>query len=125
MGTLIVPVLFDTNILIDHLNDVWQATKVLKEHRKASICPITWMEVMVGTTRETEADVRALLAFFRILPLEQRIYEKAVILRKKYRMKLPDALIYATARVHKLTLFTRDNKDFPVLDQDITVPYRL
>jgi len=125
MKTLIWSILFDTNIIIDHLNDVPGATALVREYKGAAICPITWMEVMVGTKRENEADVRALLARFRLLPLDQQIYEQAVNLRRQYRLKLPDGLIYATARVHKLTLLTRDSKDFVIKGQDITIPYQL
>lgn len=116
-------VLFGSNILIDCLRGVPQARQMLQENTSGHICPITWMEVMVGTTPETDRAARALLAFFRMLPLDQRIYEQAVTLRRKYRLKLPDALIYATARVYKLTLLTRNSKDFP--DQAVIVPYCL
>lgn len=129
MGTLkrlIRLVLFDTNIVIDHLNDVPQATALLRESRSAAISPITWMEVMVGTKQENEADVRALLARFVMLPLNPSIYEEAVIVRKRYGIKLPDALIWATARVHGRVLVTRNTRDFPVSGgTNIDIPYTL
>jgi predicted nucleic acid-binding protein len=118
-------VLFDTNILIDYLNEVTQAKATLKQNRGAAICPITWMEVMVGTPKEKERATRAFLGSFRLFPFDDRIYEEAVTLRKKYGMRLPDALVYATARVYKHVLTTRNTKDFSDKEPDITIPYRL
>jgi len=128
MGTLkqlISPVLFDTNIVIDHLNGVQQATALLRESRGAAISMITWMEVMVGTKREDEADVRALLERFVMLPLSRNVCEEAVIVRKRYGIKLPDALIRAAARVHGRVLVTRNTRDFPLSGPDIHIPYTL
>ncbi len=34
-------------------------------------------------------------------------------IRKTNRIKLPDAIIYATALVNNLTLITRNTSDFP------------
>ena len=38
--------------------------------------------------------------------------EQTITLRKKHKIKLPDAIIAATALVHNLTLLTRNEKDF-------------
>lgn len=118
-------VLFDTNILIDYLAGVAQARTTVEIWGNEYICPITWMEVMVGTTRETEAATRDFLASFTMLPLNPDIYEQAVIVRKRYGIKLPDALIRATARVHGCLLITRNTRDFPLSEPDIHVPYML
>jgi predicted nucleic acid-binding protein len=40
-------------------------------------------------------------------------------------MKLPDAVILATARTHGLPLLTRNTRDFPAGDPTILVPYTL
>jgi predicted nucleic acid-binding protein len=40
------------------------------------------------------------------------VIAKTIELRKKYRIKLPDAIIAATAIVHELTLITRNTPDF-------------
>ena len=38
-------------------------------------------------------------------------------------MKLPDAIVWASAQVHAMLLVTRDTKDFPGDDPGIRVPY--
>ncbi len=46
--------LFDTNILVDYLNGVEAARREIALYEKPMISPITWMEVMVGTTPDDE-----------------------------------------------------------------------
>ena len=43
-----VGALFDTNILIDHLNAIPQAREEIGRFESRAISIITWMEVMVG-----------------------------------------------------------------------------
>ncbi len=65
-----VGALFDTNILIDHLNAVPQARAEIGrfEHRAVSI--ITWMEVMVGADADLAEPTRRFLEGFKIIALD-------------------------------------------------------
>jgi predicted nucleic acid-binding protein len=47
-----------------------------------------------------------------VFDLTNDIVETSIMIRKKYKTKLPDAVIAATAIVYDLTLITRDAKDF-------------
>lgn len=47
-----------------------------------------------------------------ILPLDAPVIQQTILLRKKKKIKLPDALIAATAMMHNLKLITRNTKDF-------------
>ena len=47
-----------------------------------------------------------------IFQLDQRVVKQTIAIRKKQKIKLPDAIIAATAIVHGLTLITRNTKDF-------------
>jgi len=47
-----------------------------------------------------------------VLELNENIKNKAIEVRRNYKIKLPDALIAATALVHDLELITRNTKDF-------------
>lgn len=125
MKIVAAQLVLDTNILIDFLNDVEMAVGFLERHAEAAISPVTWMEVLVGTPPDEEEITREWLASFRMLPLDRSVYEMAVALRKNYRNKLPDALIWATARAHGFVLVTRNVHDFLRSEPDIHVPYTL
>lgn len=113
------PELFDTCVLIDYLNGIAGAVAEINAAFDPAISQITWIEVMVGTKPETEAVTRQFLARFRLFPLDTPISERAVAIRQglesglNKKPKLPDALILATAKVHRRMLVTRNDKDFP------------
>ena len=118
--------LFDTNILIDHLNGIAKATRELKRSGDPAISVITWIEVMTGaTTPDEEALVRAFLANFERLPVSSAVAERAAVLRREMRVKMPDAIILATAEVAGRVLVTRNVRDFPSGMRGVRVPYRV
>ena len=45
--------------------------------------------------------------------------------RRNLGLKIPDAIILATARCHRLQLVTRNTRDFPESLGGVQVPYRL
>jgi len=110
------PVLLDTCILIDYLNGVSPAADTLKEYAGYSaISVITWMEVMVGALRldhERQQVTRRFLARFTQLPVSEAVAELTVAIRAQRGIKLPDAIIDATAQVAHRLLLTRNVKDF-------------
>jgi predicted nucleic acid-binding protein len=71
------------------------------------------MEVMVGARRlNQEQATRRFLARFTHLPVSEAVVEQAVSIRSKYGIKLPDAIIDATAQSENRLLITRNVKDF-------------
>jgi len=48
---------------------------------------------------------------------------EAVKLRRMFRLRLPDAIIWATARTQACLLVTRNTKDFPASEPGVRVPY--
>lgn len=60
----------------------------------------------------------------RVVPIDGLIVEAAAQIRRETRLKLPDAVILATARVLDLPLVTRNTKDFEGRD-GVVIPYRL
>ena len=120
-----VSALFDTNILIDYLNGIEQAKTELDKYSNKAISLIAWMEVMVGATPETERVVRGFLSDFVNLPIEERVSDVAVALRKKHKIKLPDAIVWATAQVNGRIFVTRNTKDFSHDEPGVRIPYRI
>ena len=119
-----VEALFDTNIVIDALNGYREAQHLIKQSYDPAISVITWMEVMAGTQTNQESSVRAALAEFTNLNIDDEIKERAVQLRRVLRLKLPDAIILATAQITGRTLYTRNSRDF-IEGPGVQVPYKL
>ncbi|WP_311808129.1 PIN domain-containing protein, partial [Acinetobacter baumannii] len=68
---------------------------------------------MVGAKKyHQEQRTRMALSTFNIINISQDIAERSVALRQEYKLKLPDAIILATAQLHRLELITRNTKDF-------------
>ncbi|MGA3069896.1 MAG: type II toxin-antitoxin system VapC family toxin [Terracidiphilus sp.] len=118
-------VLFDTNILIDHLSGVDRAGAELRRYQDRAISIITWMEVMAGSNSEDESRIRAFLSAFRCLPVTTEVAERSFAVRRQRKLNLPDAIILATAETADRLLITRNTRDFPADDPGIRVPYQL
>jgi len=122
-----VKALFDTNILIDCLHGVEAAQAELDRYgyNNKYISIITWMEVLVGARTSEEADLKNWLLTFNVVALDEAIAQRAVHIRQKERIRLPDAIIWATAQVNALLLVSRNVKDFPADHPFVRVPYTL
>ena len=120
-----VKALFDTNILIDYLNGVGAAKKELARYEHRAISTISWMEVLAGTTAEDETAVRAWLGTFDVLALNSAIANRAVEIREQRRIRLPDAIVWASAQVNSMLLVSRNTKDFPADEPGVRDPYKL
>lgn len=119
---------FDTNILIDHLCGHAQAEQSWLAYQQRLISRITFMEVLAGAdTSQEETVARVLLSSFQIIELDGPLSESVVTLRKNHpkKIKLPDAIIYATAKRENCPLITRNPKDFGSAAGDVIEPYVL
>lgn len=116
--------LFDTNILIDYLKGIEGAKVELARYRHRLVSIVTWMEVLAGARDAAEEDVIDMfLRDFRTVEVTRGVAREAVEIRRVHRVRLPDAIIWATARAESALLVTRDTKDFPRDDPGIRVPY--
>lgn len=118
--------LFDTNILVDFLNGIPASKKEISRYDQKLISIVSWMEVLVGTTTsQEESTVLGFLDSFVLVELSSSIAMRSVKLRRAHRMRLPDAIIWASAQAHDALLITRNTKDFPADDAGIRVPYKI
>jgi predicted nucleic acid-binding protein len=116
--------LLDTNILIDVLRGEAPALAWLEQQQQPRISVISWIEVLVGCREGESGRVQAWLDTFPRLPLDDAIALESVRLRQRHGLKIPDAIILATARCADLSLATRNSRDFP-LTLGVLHPYRL
>lgn len=116
--------LFDTNILIDYLKGIDAAQAELARYRQPLISIVTWMEMLAGVRTAEEGDVvEMFLRDFRIVEVTRGIAREATDLRRTSPLRLPDALIWASARHESALLVTRNTTDFPKDEPGIRVPY--
>ncbi len=78
---------------------------------------------MVGAPNEAGDPTRAFLERFGLVEIDGTIADAAVQLRRAERIKLPDTIVWASARIHGRLLVTRNTKDFPAEDPGVRVPY--
>lgn len=102
--------LVDTDVFVDHLRGARAFDP--KSHR-VSYSVVTRAELFAGNSA-TEI-VSILLAPFREIDVRRDIAELAGRLRRESGIRLPDALIAATAIENKLSLFTRNRSDFEAI----------
>jgi predicted nucleic acid-binding protein len=121
----VVNAVLDTNILIDDRKGYPQANAEVHRHTRPAISILTWMEIMVGAKPGAAPAMFAFLADVELLPLDNLIARRAVALRREHRLRVPDAIISASAQIHSLPLVTRNTKDFPTNARSIRTPYLL
>ena len=117
---------FDTNIVIDYLKGLREAAQEIERFDQRFISIITYIEVLVGIEdTETIDSVKSFLSTFDIVMVGQKIADMAIVTRQKYRLKIPDAIILATANSLSALLVTRNSKDFSQNISSIRIPYKL
>jgi len=117
--------LLDTNILIDVLRGEQVARAWLEQQQRPAISVITWIEVLVGCRPEETPVVESWLESFDRLAIDQAVAALTVTLRQRHGLKVPDAIILATAQHHGLQLVTRNVRDFPLALGSVLHPYCL
>ena len=109
----------DTNIAIYFLDGVLPPhtlpiMRPIFDERSYCLSIITQIELLgwpfPDTTKAEYAEL--FVSNSLILPLSQGVAEQTILLRKAFKIKLPDAIIAATAMVFDLTLISRNDKDF-------------
>jgi predicted nucleic acid-binding protein len=91
---------------------------------------MSWIETMVGADDAARARTEAFLRNFEVIMLDnaiarQAIARQAVALRRGHRMRLSDAMIWASAQSRDMPRITRNTKDFPAGDPPVRAPYQL
>lgn len=106
----------DTNILIAYLNGDERVIQQLIAWRDSDtplyISPIVRAEILSypAVSQTDIARIRAFLQQFSSLTLDDDLVESAALIRRAYRLALPDALIAASALTQGVPLITRDKQ---------------
>ena len=118
VGQIVGSCIIDTNILIYHLagvlTDQAEATLAGALESGSSISIITRIELLGWRNHSPDSlkAAEALLNSVSEIPLHEEIIRLCISLRQNYSIKLPDAIIAATARYANFPLMTRNVTDF-------------
>jgi len=107
--------LLDTNVVLDFLKDKKEITKVISYYANVSelrVSSITRMELLgfPGITPAEEKKIQHFLSFIEVIPITTAIEDQAIQIRRLKEIKLPDAIIVATAIDAKGILMTTDKR---------------
>jgi len=123
--------LIDTNVWIDALSGKLAASVFLKlsvEASWAGYSAITRLELLgnPGLKYEEELKIYELLKEFTEIAIDSNIIDKAIFIRKGLRIKVPDAIIAATAMEKDCSLVTHNVEDFKgIIGLDIIDPHTM
>jgi predicted nucleic acid-binding protein len=123
--------LIDTNAVIDYLSSKLpiDGVRFMRDiiNNVPNISVITRIELL-GYNTTTEAN-QLLVDFIdasSISELSEEVILQTIMIRKKNKIKIPDAIIAATAIISNLTLVSNNSKDFKNIENLKTVnPYKL
>ena len=98
----------------------------LAQYKQACISPITWVDALVKAPPGMEdATCEVIDANFKCVELEEATLTESLNLRRIHCLTTPDALIWASARIHGWQLVTGNTKGFPPEWTRIRLPYAL
>ena len=105
-------ILLDSNIVIYLSQKKLTVNDVFEYNKKYSISIITYMEILSYNfpTKEEESFIRKILSLFEIIDISKDIANKVIELKKTRKIKLPDAIIVATALKYNYILYTNDKQ---------------
>ena len=110
--------LFDTNIFLYYLTGDARVRKLFSEpflsENEVITSAIVRIELLsfFPLSHAEESAIRGMLEQFRVIPLTYDIEELAIEIRRKHRVRIPDAIIAATAYSTSSVLVTHNIKDF-------------
>ena len=114
MGTYLI----DTNVIIDlfegrlpQKSAIWVDNLILSGNATMSV--INKIELLgFNSIPKTQGNLINLIKMCTVLSLTDGIVDETIGLKKIKKIKLPDAIIAASALVHKLEIISRNTNDF-------------
>ena len=110
--------ILDTNIIIYLSQEKLKMTDFASKGDRLCISIISYMESLGHPfkNKEEEIIVKSLCDTCEVFNLTKQITDKTIEIRKQFKIKLPDAIIAASALVNKAILVTANFKDFKMIN---------
>lgn len=108
--SVVIMTLLDSNTLIYLSKGILDIDTILCDDEDYAVSVVTYMEVLgySFTSKEEETIITKLFSLFEILYIDEAIANKVIDIRRVYAIKLPDAIICATALNKNAILYTND-----------------
>ena len=110
--------LMDSNAIIDYLEAAFPANgllvvdEILKTEINISVINQIDLLSFLPSQKNVTQRIQDFISFAHVFPLDVTIAMQTLEICKKHQIKLPNAIIAATAIHHNLILITNNEKDF-------------
>lgn len=113
----------DSNVIIDASKGIVSIEEIVAEYDFLFISIISYIEVLgyKFTNINEKSLVENIIENIPIINIDKEIADIAIEYRRKFKIKLPDALILATAKITQSVLLTRNINDFINTDNTINI----
>lgn len=122
--------LLDSNVIIDYMAGNFDESTNMSIHKIINndfyISFISQIEIFVYNLSQDEAkQFEDFISLSNIILININIIDLTIFIRKKYKLKIPDAIIAATCISQNLTLISNNDKDFQkVVELKYKNPFR-
>jgi predicted nucleic acid-binding protein len=118
-------VLLDTNVLIYASKALLDLEKLSKRYDVFFVSIITYMEIYAyDFVNSAELDaINQIFEALEIISIDLELSNQAILYRKNKikKIKLPDALVLASAKIVNADLLTNNHKDFVGIDNQLFI----
>ena len=105
----------DTNLVIDHLSNQLPPDSASEIDKLPGVISVITRIELLGWYNATSSQLAKLQPFInnaQIYNLSEEVIQRTIAIRRQYKIRLPDAVIAATAIVYDHILLTRNMNDF-------------
>jgi predicted nucleic acid-binding protein len=117
--------ILDSNLLIFLSKGMIDRAKLYSKYDEFCVSIITYMEVYAFefSDKNEKESLDRTFASLKIIDINKEIADQAIVYRKNKskKIKLPDAIILASAKYASADLLTDDWKDFQTIDSSVNV----
>lgn len=120
--------LIDTNILIEYVGDLLpkEANNFISEIIDENFLISIINKIEILGHQSVDQKVEDFISLAESILISNDIVKTTISLRKRHKIKLPDAIIAATAIENDLIILTRNTKDFIIIkDLEVVNPHEI